>query len=69
MEGEDGLTEADHIVKAAIKKAKQGDIMAFEKLFDAKDGKLVEKSEVAVTELSKGADDVAKRYVERAKGK
>lgn len=66
--GENGVI-ADDITLAAIKKAKGGDIPAYLALMDAAYGKLVEKSEVAVTELSKGADDVAKRYVERAKGK
>lgn len=65
----DGTTVADELFLAQIKKAMGGDTMAFNAAFDSGMGKVVDKSEVAVTELAGNATDVAKRYVQRTQGK
>lgn len=63
------VTVADEMVLAQIKQAMKGNTMAFNAIFDSGLGKVVDKSETTFKEVSSSSEDVAKRYVERLKGK
>lgn len=64
--GENGLI-ADDVTLAMIKKAKSGDVSAYLALMDGGYGKLVEKSEVALSALPENRADVVNRLMERKK--
>lgn len=63
----EGITVADEVFLAQIEKAKKGDTMAFNAVMDSAMGKLVEKSEVAVTALPESREAVVSRLLERKK--
>lgn len=65
----DNGTVEDDVAIALIKQAQKGDVAAIKEIFDSVHGKVVDKSETTFKEVSSSADDVAKRYVERLKGK
>lgn len=55
------------IVRKQVDAAKKGDPYAYDRVMDGRFGKLTDKLEATVESLGPGAEEIAKRYAERAK--
>lgn len=58
-------TVEDDIALALIKQANKGDVAAIKEIFDGLHGKIVEKSEIAVTAIPESRSSLVDRFLSR----
>lgn len=63
------LDEIECIVRMQVKKAKDGDSLAYDRVMDGRFGKMKENTEPAVVILTDSQAEIAARFAARVKGK